>query len=159
MNTSVGTKAAKKQSSLSSSGPVSKVDRGFESSLLALENACFRILENRFAEEKQDLDLLYWQQRLKNIATPVSLALAEYRGPRRFHYHYRHRKDDESILHPVMEPSPVEMLAQVCQDALRHCRSDLVGILDARLLRSKRIFESALQTFLVRYRDYKAKLG
>lgn len=159
MNTSVGMKARKKQSSSATDSPVSKSDRGFESSLLALESACFRILENRFLDEKQDLDLLYWQQRLKNIATPVSLALAEYRGPRRFHYHYRHRKDDESILHPVMEPSPIEIVAQVCQDTLRHCRSDLVGVMDPKLLRSKRILESALQTFLVRYGVYKAKLG
>jgi hypothetical protein len=158
MNTSVGTKARKKQPASSTRPTVSDSDRGFETSLLALESACFRILENRFVEEKQDLDLLYWQQRLKNITTPISLALAEYRGPRRFHYHYRHRKDDESILHPVMEPSPVEMLAQVCQDALRSCRSDLVGIMDPKLVRSKRILESALQTFLVRYRAYKASL-
>jgi hypothetical protein len=58
-----------------------------------------------------------------------------------------------------MEPSPVEMLAMVCQDALRNCRRDLVGILDAKLVRSKRILESAIQTFLVRYGTYKAKLG
>src|SRR5579862_6736132 len=45
MNTSVGTKARKKQPSLSAQAPVSADDHQLEIALLSLENACVRVLE------------------------------------------------------------------------------------------------------------------
>ena len=159
MSTSVGMKARKKQPSLSARAaqpvPVAANDHQFETSLLSLENACMRILEGDYTGA-EDTESLYWQQRLMNIAKPVSLALAECNGLRRFHYHYRHREDDESILHPVLEPSPINTLAQVCQDALKHCHNDLVGIQNESLLKTRRSLENALQGFLVKFREIKA---
>jgi hypothetical protein len=149
---SVGTKAVKKQSA------VSDFDREFEHSLMTLESVCLNVMESRFASNRNDLDGLYWQRRFKNIVTPVSLALAEYRGPRRFHFHYRHRKDDESILHPVME-NPLDTVAQVCKSALRQCQIDLVGIPDAAIGRKGRLLETALRAFLKRYAEHKARVA
>jgi hypothetical protein len=150
MNTSVSTKTKKKESlSAEKPQPATVVD-DLRVSLLSLENACARILENDYAEGRLDSDGLYWQQRLMNIAKPVSLALAESNGPRHFHGHYRHRKDDESILHPVLE-DPIEALAQTCEHALQACDSKLVGMQDQSLLRSRHMLESALQGFLNRY--------
>lgn len=146
MNTPVGMKARKKQPSLSQAEPSSKL----KISLLSLENACMRILENDYAG-RDDPDGLYWQQRLMNIAKPVSLALAECNGPRHFHGHYRHRKDDDSVLQPVLE-DPVEALAQVCRQALKACQSKLVGMQDDSLRRSGNMLESALRDFLLSYK-------
>lgn len=156
MNTSVGMKARKKQSSLSVSTAPAISDQELEHSLLPLENACVRILESRFGNGRQDTDRLYWQQRFKNIVTPVWLALAECKGPRRFHYHYRHRPEDETILHPVLEPSPIATLAQVCKDALDQCQTQLVGIEDDVIIETRNLLESALGNFLQRYREYAA---
>lgn len=154
MTTSVGTKARKKQPALSS--PPEELAPFFEQSLLSIENVCMRILEGRFTSGRDDVDSLYWQQRFKNIATPVSLALREYRGPRRFHNHYRHRADDETILHPVME-DPLDMLAHVCDHALTACRNDLVGVYNEKLTKYRRMLEHSLQMFMLRYKKYKIK--
>ncbi len=151
MSISVGMKARKKQSSLSAP-PEAGSAPPLEKSILALESACLRILENRNATGVHDTDRLYWQQRLKNIATPVSLALRECRGLRRFHNHYRHREDDEAVLRPVMEPCPITMLAQVCDHALEACRYDLLGVRDNGLNSQRRALEAALQGFLIRQR-------
>ncbi len=157
MNTSVGTKARKKQPALSAEAGVASADEHqFQVSLLSLENACMRILDSEYAEGRRDTEHLYWQQRLMNIAKPVSLALAEYKGPRHFHHHYRRRADDESIFHPVLE-NAADMLAQVCQDALKSCRSQLVGIQDEKMTRTCGMFENALQGFLMRCKEYKDK--
>ncbi|MDE3016024.1 MAG: hypothetical protein KGI29_03780 [Pseudomonadota bacterium] len=153
MNTSVGTKARKKQPALSAAEAAPADDRRLEISLLSLENACLRIFDARPAR-RDDIDLLTWQQRLKNTASLVSLALAESKGPRHFHYHYRHNKNDDSVLHPVLG-NPLDMLAQVCRDALRQCRTDLVGIQDSSLNRARNMFEAALQGFLTRYSQVK----
>ena len=150
MTTSVGMKVGKKQS------PVSSFERQFEQSLLSLENVCFNIMESRFAQDRQDVDGLYWQRRFKNIVTPLSLALREYKGPRHFHNHYRHREDDDSILHPVLE-DPVEMVANVCQIALQACQSELVGIPDARMSKKARLLEQSLRNFLRVHQEFKPK--
>jgi len=152
MNASVGTKTQKKQSSLLPP-VIPESGRRVEQALLSLENACLYILDIGFVTDRRDTEARYWQQRFKNIATPVSLALAECKGPRSFHYHYRHREDDESVLHPV-QPPPLDMLAQVCKESLRQCRSELVGIQDEAVLDARNMLESALTGFLVRYRDY-----
>lgn len=154
MVSSVDTKARKKQSPLSQHTP-NAAAFPYEKSLLVLENACLQILESQFAA-KGDMDRLYWQQRFKNAVTPISLALREYNGQQRFHNHYRHREDDESVLHPVLEPSPIDMLAQVCEQALDNCRGDLVGIRDRDIVEQQRILESALQNFLARYKKFKS---
>jgi len=149
MSTSVGTKSRKKQPSLAAALPPR-----LEQAMGGLENTCMQILYGE--DGASDSERMYWQQRFKNIATPVSLALNEYKGPRRFHYHYRHRDDDEAVLRPVMEPSPIDMLAQVCEYSLAECHAKLVGIRDERMLKTQRILEHALQIFLQRYREYKA---
>lgn len=154
MTTSVGTKARKKQSPLSQP-EYTDVSPLFEQSLLSLESVCLRILESRFAKARDDIDGLTWQQRFKNIATPISLALRECKGPRRFHHHYRHRKDNDAVLHPVME-DPVDTLAQVCEQALEACQNDLVGI-DDNFIAARRSLEHALQLFLLRYKKYKIR--
>jgi len=153
MSTSVGTKAKKKQSP----SPVLVVpDRKFESALLTLENTCLSVLDSQFADNRQDTEGLYWQQVFINIATPISLALMESKGPRHFHYHYRHRPENESVLHPVLE-DPVDMLAQVCKDALKQCQTHLVGISDRSIVKSGQILERALQSFLLSYKAYRGK--
>jgi|GEM_PF-2592843 len=153
MPTSVGTKAEKKQSTLSGARLVPASDKEFENSLLSLENACFTVLENQFSSGKGDTDGRYWQERFINIANPVSLALMEYKGPRHFHQHYRHRKDDESVLQPVLE-NPIVMLAQVCKVAIKACQSQLVGLQDPSMIDMRRMFENALRDVLLRYKDY-----
>ena len=157
MSTSVRTKAPKKQPSLSNP-ELSSGDRQFEQSLSALENACVSVLEMPVARGRKDTQRLYWQQRFINITNPVSLALMEYKGPRHFHYHYRHRAHDESILHPVLE-NPIDMLAQVCKDALRQCRDELVGIDDNDMIEQRYSLENSLIEFLESYGEYSKKLG
>lgn len=156
MNTSVGMKPQKKQSPLPQAAEAAsskaKRDTRLEQAVLTLESACHRALESRFAADPGDTEALYWQQRIKNIATPISLALAECKGPRHFHYHYRHRADDDSVLHPVLEP-PLQTLAQACTQALRVCQSNMVGIRDERILRSCYMIENALRGFLMCYKD------
>lgn len=160
MPTSVRTKAPKKQpekrASLPKNEALSKEDSDFEQSLLMLDNACLSVLQAPAASRK-DTQLLYWQQRFINIVNPVSLALMEYKGPRHFHYHYRHRQEDESILRPVLE-DPVDMLAQVCRDALSLCRTELVGIDDAGMIEMRHALEAALAEFLGHYREYRMKV-
>lgn len=158
MSTSVRTKVQKKQPTLSQNAkpvPPSRHLAALEQALMSLEGVCVRILDARFGGG--DIDRLTWQQRFKNIVTPVSLALVEYKGPRRFHYHYRHREDDDSILHPVLEPAPIDLLAQVCAHALSECQGKLVGIRDGDIVKYERLLETALSTFLSRYRQYKLK--
>lgn len=157
MPTPVGTKAGKKQSSLSETKALSASDREFENSLLALENACLSILEGRVAGKKADTEGRQWQQRLINIANPVSLALMEYKGPRHFHYHYRHRKDDEAILHPVLE-NPIDMLAKVCKVALRACQNKLAGLQDEDMIDARYMLEGALRGFMLRYKQHRRKI-
>jgi hypothetical protein len=154
MTTSVGMKDRKKQSSLSLQQAIG--DPAVERALIALEGICMRILEDGASASRGDPDVLSWQHRFKNIATPVSLALAELKGPRHFHYHYRHSEKDDSVLKPVME-NPLETLAVTCERALNYCQSKLVGIRDRELLDSQRQMESALRTFLMRYQDYTEK--
>lgn len=149
MSTSVGMKVRKKQSLSQQAAPANARYSAMEHSLVKLENVCMRILDSSFAEQGGDTERLYWQQRFKNIVTPVSLALAEYKGPQRFHYHYRHNGDDS--LHPVPGPDPLDLVAQVCADALLSCQSKLVGLRDADLMDNERMIEQALIHFLVRY--------
>lgn len=154
MISSVGTKQKKKQIAVTEKPALPVADRAFEQSLMTLENACLRVLDSRFASRSRDTDAICRYHRLKNIATPVSLALVEYKGPRRFHYHYRHRADDNAVLRPVLEPTPVDMLAMVCKDALRQSQREFGGTEDATLSRGRTLLENALLGFLDHYKEY-----
>jgi hypothetical protein len=150
MTTSVGMKVGKKQS------PVSDSSRQLEQSLLALESVCFNIMESRMARTRDDIDAMLWQRKFKSIVTPVSLAISEYRGPKHFHNHYRHKDGDESVLTPVIA-EPLEMLVQACETSLKAAQKDLVGIPDTRIAKKARMLESALRSFLHRYEEIKSE--
>jgi len=150
MSSSVGTKSKKNQLSLPDN--LAFPDRKLESAILALEDACINVLSAPTVGRNGGSDSLYFV----NIANPVSLALMESKGPRHFHYHYRHRPEDASILHPVLE-NPIEMLAQVCEEALRQCQSHLVGIEDAAIASEGKSLQHALQHFLASYKKFNQK--
>lgn len=122
------------------------IDNSLNTALLDLEEVCARLLEKRFAM-RDDSERMYWQQRFKNIVTPVSLALAEIRGPRRFHHHYRHDTDNDGVLLPVLE-NPLEIVARACEHALRESDRKLSGIHDEDLMAAQRMLEKALNKFL-----------
>jgi hypothetical protein len=121
-----------------------------EHALSHLENMCLLVLEGNFTHGKQDEDRLYWQQKLKNIAKPVSLALAECRGPRVFHQHYRHSAANLEQLQPVLTPA-LDALAFVCERALRQCE-EMVGVKGALLIENKTMLERSLRRFLTTHR-------
>lgn len=158
MTTSLGTKTKKKQPQASALPAISEVDRSFEEALIALEEACQNILVGELIDSHGDSEQRHWQQRLKNIITPVSLALGEHKGPRRFHFHYRHREDDASVLHPVMEPSPIDMLAHVCETALDQSETQLAGMQSKELIAYRNVLERSLRGFLHAYDDYKESI-
>jgi len=156
MVTSAYTKAQKKQIPLVKNATPEGRMRDLEQSLLSLESACMYVLESQFVHDRDDMEGMVWQRRFKNIATPVSLALNEYKGPRRFHYHYKHREDDESVLHPVME-DPLERLAQVCNAALTECQNNFAGLQDPEIMDNREMLQQALRKFLARYKDCKKR--
>ncbi len=143
MGSSSGTKANNK---LSSSTDIIETKRQ-QKAMLALESVCTRILESR-PTSKQDIDSLMWQRKLHNIVTPVSLALTECKGPRHFHYHYKHSKKDDGILQPVLE-NPIELLVQVCTESLKHAEISLVGISDEKIIRYRDSLEAALRNVIL----------
>jgi len=157
MPTSVRTKAKKKQPLSTKSNTLAAEDGAFEQSILALENACLMVLETRLSLTSSNPQSQFWQQIFINIANPVSLALMECKGPRHFHYHYRHRKDDESILHPVLE-NPIDMLAQVCEAALTQSRAELLGLDDMDMIRMRAALEVSLLAFLSQFKLYCRKI-
>ncbi len=126
------------------------VSPSLNEALLDLEEVCARMLEKRFAI-RDDSERMYWQQRFKNIVTPVSLALAEIRGPRRFHHHYRHDTDNDDVLLPVLE-NPLEILARACEHALDESDRRLSGIHDEDLIVAQRRLEKVLNNFLNSFR-------
>lgn len=152
MTTSVGTKTLKKQPS-SPHEAARQLDRELEQALMALEDACMMIREGDFTHGRDDEDRIYWQQRLKNITTPISLALNEYKGPRVFHNHYRHRETETEALQPVAGPLPIVMLAEVCVKALHMCE-DFVGAKGSQILENRKMLEIALRRFLTVYNSH-----
>lgn len=131
----------------------SKNSHMLDKALLDLEGICARLLETRFAH-RDDSERMYWQQRFKNIVTPVSLALSELRGPRRFHNHYRHDAQDDSVLVPVLE-NPIDLIAHACEHALKESEKKLSGIHDDDLLIAQRRLEKSLNNFLQCYQSNK----
>jgi hypothetical protein len=158
MNTSVGMKSKKKQPASMKSSAVPDSDREFEQALLMLENVCLKILEGTQTVKRSDTEGRYWQQRFENLVTPVSLALAECKGPRRFHYHYHRREDGETVLQPVLEPTPIDMLAMVCRGTLKHSQEDLVGMQNEEMTENRFMLEEALQSFLLQHKIFTNKL-
>lgn len=142
MSTSVVTKPIKKPS---------PIGHELEQALMSLESVCLTIREGDFTHGREDEDRHYWQQRLKNITTPVSLALAECKGPRHFHNYYKHRDDDNAALEPTAGPAPIVMLAWTCEKALHACE-DLVGAKGGLILENKQMLERALRRFLAVYK-------
>ncbi len=153
MSVSAYTKAQKKQTSLSPDSPDVAYSRDLEQSLLALESACMAILDSHFTHGREDEDGLLWQRKFKNIVTPVSLALREHKGPRRFHFHYKHREDDDEVLTPVFE-NPLDNLARSAKSALTSCQNDLVGIDDDEIIENRDMIEGALRGFLAKYAEF-----
>jgi hypothetical protein len=123
--------------------------RKLEQVIMELEDAVFDVLHATKGHAFHDVDFLYWNRRLKNIATPISMALAEYRGPRRFHEHYRHDPDNYDTLQPVAGPSPMMTLMRVCREALTDC-ADTTGLQDAENRNCRDQLEHALRQVLHR---------
>jgi len=118
----------------------------FERALMALEDICLDIKDGQFTHGKEDIDRLYWQQKLKNLAMPVSLALAEYKGPRVFHHHYKHKETDDAVLTPVLESSH-DNLVKMCNRALHECEN-LNGMKGSKLLDERSRLCKALRQML-----------
>lgn len=129
--------------------------RGVEQAALVLESAVLQVLEANKGHAFHDVDFLYWSRKLKSAAMPVSLALSELKGPKRFHYHYRHDPNDHEKLYPVVGPLPVDTLARVAQQALIAC-NDLVGVPDDHVRKLCDRFEQALRVFLHKHQMCKA---
>lgn len=125
------------------------ITRRLEQSLLDLEDAVLTVLEAHKGHAFHDVDFLYWDRKLKNIATPISLALSECKGPRQFHYHYRHDPADSNTMLPVME-SPVNTLLKVCRSALIRC-TEMVGLVDRSVIVNKIRLEQSIRSFINRY--------
>lgn len=155
MNTSVGTKAKKKQSSLLKNTVIelnppkeNEHQKALSQVMATLENVCLMVLESEFSPPIEDQTATAARQRFINVAAPVSLALMECKGgPRHFHFHYRHKPEDESVLQPVFE-NPIDTLALACREAAKHCHEELLGLRDQELRQARQAFQQAIQSFL-----------
>jgi len=162
MNTSGDTKEKKKQSATAktkATAPESthspkhdpKHDKAREMAMLTLETVCLLVLESEMAPPAEDETARTVRQRFINVAAPVSLALMECKGgPRHFHFHYRHKPEDESVLQPVFE-DPVDTLALACREASKHCHEELLGLRDPDLRQTRQAFQQAIHAFLAIY--------
>lgn len=149
MATSVRTKAQKKQPTFATPHDDVELTRKLEQAVMELEDAVFQVLSADKGHQFHDVDFLYWHRRLNSVATQISLALSECRGPRRFHYHYRHDPQDYDTLYPVSGPGPLETLMRVAREALTHC-AEMVGVQDEKALFTRNRLEQALRLFLMR---------
>ena len=122
------------------------VSRKLEQALLDLEDAVLTVLDAHKGHAFHDVDFLYWDRKLKNIATPISLALSECKGPRTFHYHYKHDPEHEETMIPVME-SPITTLLKVCRNSLIRC-NDMVGAVDKAVTINKIRLEQSIRSFI-----------
>jgi hypothetical protein len=149
MPTSVRTKVQKKQLAFAPAHEDVQQTKRLEQAVLDLEDAVFQVLNADKGHNFHDVDFLYWNRRLKSIATQISLALSEYRGPRRFHYHYRHDPKDFDTLYPVAGPAPLDTICRVCREGITSC-AEMVGIQDEQGLHTRNKLEQALRLFLIR---------
>jgi len=120
--------------------------QNFEKAVLTLEHICLEIREGQFTHGKGDTDRLYWQQILKNIATPLSLAIDEYQGPRVFHQHYKHDEHDHDVMIPVMESARDNVIA-ACKRGLAEC-ADITGMKGSLLVAESKLLMQALKAVL-----------
>lgn len=127
MPSSVRTKQTKKQPAFAATAQGSPQANGvlslgqqnqLESAVMELEEACLNILLEPATRGRDETQAREQARQLKNIATPISLALRECEGMRRFHHHYRHDPENPDTLTPVLEPSPYKMVAALCAQAL-----------------------------------------
>lgn len=161
MATSVRTKAAKKQPGFDALKTAdagqgmaqpdvdesNETDPRLARAVLRLEDACFAVLDDHPEAVAFDHETREQAGQLKNIATPLSLALRECKGPRRFHYHYRHDPEDYDTLTPVAGPSPYATLARVCRQALRRL-DDFHMVDDPAVRRDLHQLQMAVQDYL-----------
>lgn len=143
MGVSLDTKSSKKQPA---SLPRDSASQSFDRALMQLENICFEISHGDFTHGREDMDRIYWQQKLKNIAMPLSLALAEHKGPRVFHHHYKHDEKNADVLVPVME-SARENLIKACERASHQC-DDMTGMKGSKLLEERALLCKAIRAVL-----------
>ena len=127
--------------------PLGAPSRELEQAILGLENACLQVLDEQFSFEREDIEAALSERRLKNLVSRLSLALRECKGPRHFHQHYRHQKEDDSVLVPVLD-DPLETLRQVCQSALAELQSGFSGSQSASLGKGLRMLEQHLRQFM-----------
>lgn len=129
----------------------------FEQVLIALEAICARILDMRIADAHDYNERLQIQQHFKNIVTPVSLALSECKGPRRFHHHFKHNENSEELLEPAANPPALDVLSETCTEALKHCNKKLVSMQDEEFVANRNELEHALRNFVLHHRNFKLK--
>lgn len=134
---------------LPKSNDTSNTDNTLNAAMLDLEDICLHVPETSFAISN-DSENIYWHQRFNNIVTKISLALAEVKGPRYFHQHYRHDYRDDTVLLPVLE-EPMAMLAHACEYALDESERKLSAVHDKDLVLAKRRLDKAIKNFLIEY--------
>ncbi len=115
-----------------------------------LNATCQHILSYSEEGRFRDVDFLYWQRKLTNIATPISCAISEFYGCPRFHYHYKHDPQNDDVLIPVSGPSPLLTLAAVCREGIANC-SEMLGLSDPNIRRLKEELERDMRIFQHRY--------
>lgn len=150
MATTVRTKVQKKQSPFPAPPADSEAARRLEQAVAALEDTVFYVLNADKGHAFHDVDFLYWNRKLKNVAMQISMALNERSGPRKFHHHYRHDPKDFDTLYPVAGPAPMDTLARVAREGLSEC-VEMVGLQDDHVKRHRDRLEQSLRTFLQRY--------
>ena len=151
MSTSVGTKSHKKQHASSPPTLPALQSQQLEYALLKLEDACVAILDRQDHISHRNIELRYWQQRLENIAAPVSLAVAECKEPRRFYDHERHHQQGVVVLRPAAH-NPLVTLSHVCEHAYDTCRGDLATCHQPSLDKKRVRFEAALHNYIALYK-------
>lgn len=160
MSSSVRTKNSKKQPAFEAAsqanapnGALSVEEQSrLESSVMELEQACMNILLQYPVPGNTHTDTREQARVLKNIATPLSLALRECEGVRRFHNHYRHDPQDPDLLKPVLEPSPYQMVAALCEQAVSKL-SEFHVVESDELRNEISLLKHALSTYLADYRE------
>jgi hypothetical protein len=155
MSTSVGMKSHKKQHASSPPTPPALQSQQLEYALLKLDEACVSILDRQDRISHSNIELRYWQQRLENIAAPVSLAVAECKQPRRFYDHERGQKQGAVVLRPSAH-NPLVTLAHVCEHAYSTCRGDLATCHQPSLDKKRMRLEAALHNYIALYKRISA---
>jgi len=94
--------------------------RALDNAVLMLEGSVFTALDVSRTRQCHASEDIYWDRLLKRVAMPVSLAMSEYRGPRRMHHEY-HPDTHTMNVTPLVSISPLALLVKVCRIALAEC--------------------------------------